>query len=555
MPVCAPLWAEDRPKTRLAAAPAAAVEGNRYTLGSFYGTDPEEFPNAKLIICWGTNPVTSNPHLMPFIKAAQDNGATLVVIDPRRTRTAERADWHLQPHPGSDAALALGLMQVILAEGLHDEDYVRAHTLGFDELRARAAEYPPERVAALTGIPAAEIVRLARRYATTKPAVIHLRYGMQRHSNGGMLVRTVTCLPALVGAWRDPAGGLLMSTKDAFDVNLDALQRPDLLYGRRPRHVNMIQLGAALTTLADPPVQALYVYNADPVASTPDSNRVLAGLAREDLFTVVHDPYLTDTARWADIVLPATTQLEHTDLHRALGNYYIQLNRPAIAPRGESKPNTEVFRLLAARMGFDEPCFRDSDDDLIDQALASAHPWMAGITRERLERDGWAKLRLPQPFAPFANGGFATPSGKVEFHSAPMAEAGHDPLPGYAPLTEGPEATPALYARYPLTLLTPKAHHFLNSSFNEMPSSRKRERNPRVKMHPDDMAALKIADGQKVRMGNERGEITIAAEAFEGLQRGVLIVESIPPNDQFEGGEGLNTLTSAVRIAPFGGAA
>ncbi len=327
---------------------AAAVEGNKYTLGSLYGTDPEHFPDAKLIICWGTNPITSNPHLMPSIKAAQDNGALLVVIDPRRTRTAERADWHIQPNPGSDAALALGLMNVIIAEGLHDEAYVRDHTLGFDELRERAAEYPPERVAALTGLPAEDIVRLARLYATIKPAVIRLQYGMQRHSNGGMLVRVVTCLPAVIGAWRDPAGGLLMSCSGAFGINFGALQRPDLLGGRQPRSINMIQLGEALLTAQEPPIKALYVYNADPVASTPDSNRVLAGLAREDLFTVVHDPYWTDTARWADIVLPATTQLEHTDLHKAYGNYYIQLNRPAIVPLGASKPNTEVFRLSSA---------------------------------------------------------------------------------------------------------------------------------------------------------------------------------------------------------------
>ncbi len=268
---------------------AAAVESNKYTLGSYYGTDPEQFPGAKLIICWGTNPVTSNPHLMPFLKAAQDNGATLVVIDPRRTRTAERADWHLQPLPGSDAALALGLMHVIIAEGLHDTEYVRDYTLGFDELR--------ERVAELTGIPAAEIVRLARLYATTKPAVIRLQYGMQRHSNGGMLVRVVTCLPALIGSWRDPSGGLLMSTGGSFGFNMQALQRPDLLGARQPRSVNMIELGAALTTLNDPPVKALFVYNADPIASTPDTNVVLAGLARDDLFTVVHDTYCTDTAR------------------------------------------------------------------------------------------------------------------------------------------------------------------------------------------------------------------------------------------------------------------
>jgi anaerobic selenocysteine-containing dehydrogenase len=474
---------------------AAAVEGNKYTLGSYYGTDPEQFPNAKLVICWGTNPVTSNPHLMPFLKAAQDNGAMLVVIDPRRTRTAERADWHLQPLPGSDAALALGLMHVIIAEGLHDEAYVRDYTLGFDELRERAAEYPPARVAELTGIPAEEIIRLARLYATTKPAVIRLQYGMQRHSNGGMLVRVVTCLPALIGSWRDPSGGLLMSTSGGFGLNMQALQRPDLLGERRPRSVNMIELGAALTTLHDPPIKALFVYNADPVASTPDTNTVLAGLAREDLFTVVHDTYCTDTARWADIILPATSQLEQLDLHKAYGNYYVQLNTPAIAPLGESKPNTEVFRLLAARMGFTEPCFADTDDDLIEQALDSTHPWMAGITRERLERERWVKLTLPQngpdgAFVPFATGGFATPSGKVEFYSERLRALGHDPLPTHVPLVESAEVTPALHARYPLTLLTPKAHHFINSTFNDVQTLTRREGRPTIEISPDGRVAI-----------------------------------------------------------------
>lgn len=538
---------------------AAAVEGNKYTLGSFYGTDPEHFPDAKLIICWGTNPITSNPHLMPLIKAAQDNGALLVVIDPRRTRTAERADWHIQPNPGSDAALALGLMNVIIAEGLHDEAYVRDHTLGFDELRERAAEYPPERVAALTGLPAEDIVRLARLYATIKPAVIRLQYGMQRHSNGGMLVRVVTCLPAVIGAWRDPAGGLLMSCSGAFGINLGALQRPDLLGDRRPRSINMIQLGEALLTADQPPIKALYVYNADPVASTPDSNRVLAGLAREDLFTVVHDPYWTDTARWADIVLPATTQLEHTDLHKAYGNYYIQLNRPAIAPLGASKPNTEVFRLLAARLGFTESCFRDSDDDLIDQALDSDHPYMEGITRERLERERWVKLRLPQDgpggrFAPFARGGFATPSGKVEFYSARLRDLGHDPLPTHVPLAESAEATPELHARYPLTLLTPKAHHFINSSFNNVDTLTRREGRPTIEISPADAAARGIADGDPVRVFNDRGECWLHARVTDGVRPGVAASPATWWASKFRGGSGINALTPS-RPADLGGGA
>ena len=538
---------------------AAAVEGNKYTLGSYYGTDPEQFPGAKLIICWGTNPVTSNPHLMPFLKAAQDNGATLVVIDPRRTRTAERADWHLQPLPGSDAALALGLMHVIIAEGLHDEEYVRDYTLGFDELRERAAEYPPERASELTGIPAEEIVRLARLYATTKPAVIRLQYGMQRHSNGGMLVRVVTCLPALIGAWRDPSGGLLMSTSGSFGFNMGALQRPDLLGGRQPRSVNMIELGAALTTLHDPPVKALFVYNADPVASTPETNTVLAGLARDDLFTVVHDTYCTDTARWADIILPATSQLEHLDLHKAYGNYYVQLNTPAIAPLGESKANTEVFRLLAARMGFTEPCFSDTDDDLIEQALDSTHPWMAGITRERLERERWVKLTLPQDgpggtFAPFATGGFATPSGRVEFYSERLRELGHDPLPTHVPLVESAEVTPDLYARYPLTLLTPKAHHFINSTFNDVNTLTRREGRPTVEISPADAAARGIADGELVRVFNDRGECFLHALVIDRVRPGVVASPATWWASKFRGGHGINALTPS-RPADMGGGA
>ncbi len=538
---------------------AAADVGYRYSLGTKYGTDPECFPDAKLIVCWGTNPVTSNPHLMPFVKEAQDRGAKLVVIDPRRTRTAERADWHVQPLPGSDAALALGMMHVIIAEGFYDEEYVRDHTTGFEGLRERAAEYPPERAAALTGLAPDQIVELARLYATTKPAVIRLQYGMQRHSNGGMLIRTVTLLPALVGAWRDAAGGLLLSSSGAFGLNVRALTRPDLLGGREPRHVNMIQLGEALQQLGKPPIMGLYIYNADPVASTPDSRKVLAGLARDDLFTVVHDPYLTDTATWADIVLPATTQLEHTDLHKAYGNYYLQINRPAIAPLGQSKPNTEVFRLLAARMGFDEPAFRDSDDDLIDQALEGEHPWMAGITRERLERERWVKLNLPLhpregAFAPFAEGGFATPSGKVEFHSAAMVEDGFDPLPTHTPLVESAEVTPDLHARYPLTLITPKAHHFINSSFNDVATLTRREGRPTVEIHPDDAAARGIGGGDRVRVFNDRGACLLHALVTDRVRPGVVASPATWWASAFPEGKGINTLTPD-READMGGGA
>jgi anaerobic selenocysteine-containing dehydrogenase len=527
--------------------------GNEYTMGVLCGTDPEAFPDARLIVCWGTNPVTTNVHLMPFIRKAQANGAKLVVIDPRRTRTVECADWHIQPLPGTDAALALGMMHVIISEGLYDAEYVERYTVGFEQLRERAAEYPPERAAELTGLDAETIITFARMYATTKPSVIRMQWGMQRHSNGGMMVRTVTCLPALVGAWRDAAGGLLMGTGDAFGINYDALARPDLLYGRTPRHINMIQLGEALKTVSDPPIKALYVYNSNPVVSAPDTRKVLSGLAREDLFTVVHDPFMTDTAKWADIVLPATTQLEQVDLHRASGNYYVQLNQQSIAPLGESKPNVEVFRLLAARMGFDEPCFRDTDEDLIDQALSGDHPSLAGITRERLEREGWVKINLPRE-ALFAEGGFPTPSGKVEFYSERMAADGFDPLPQHTSAAESAEATPRLHKRFPLTLISPKTHHFMNSSLNPVETLSRREGRPMIQIHPDDARARGIEDGSKVRVFNERGECFLEAKVIDHVRTGVVASPALWWSDKLKSGKGINQLTSDRPADMAGGA-
>ena len=374
----------------------------KYTYGASLGTDPEAFAASRLIIVWGSNPATSNTHLMPFITAARKRGARLIVIDPRQTRTARLADWHIAPRPGTDAALALAMMNIIISEDRHDQAWLDEHAVGFDALKARAAEWPVERAAETTGLPAQDIIDLAREYATTRPSVIRLNYGLQRHTNGGMMVRAVACLPAIVGAWRDVGGGALLSTSGAFSLDYTALNRPDLLPTPAPRWVNMNQLGDALLTLNDPPIKALFVYDANPAASTPNSSRVIEGLMRDDLFTVVHDPYFTDTTDYADIVLPATTQLEHTDLHKAYGNYYLQVNQPAIAPLGESVSNVETFRRMAKAMGFTEPCFDDTVEDMIDQALAVAHPHLQGITRERLMAEGWARLALPtaEPAAP-----------------------------------------------------------------------------------------------------------------------------------------------------------
>ncbi|MCA1614472.1 MAG: molybdopterin-dependent oxidoreductase, partial [Acidobacteria bacterium] len=394
----------------------AGTEAMLSTNGAKIGTNPERFADARLILLWGTNTISSNVHLWPFVLEAKKRGARLVAIDPRRTRTADQCDEHVAVLPGTDAALALGLMHVIFAEGLEDKDYLARHTVGAEELRRHAREYEPARVAEICGVEAGTIVRLAREYATTKPAVIRLNYGLQRHAGGGMAVRAVMCLPAVTGAWRDAAGGALLSTSGAFPLDYDALQRPDLTPSPPPRTLNMSVLGDLLTKTDSPPVRALYVYNSNPAAVAPDQAKVLEGLRREDLFTAVHEQFMTDTCDYADIVLPATTQLEHFDLHKAYGHFYLTVNEPAIEPLHESKPNTEVFRLLAARLGFAEDCFRDSDEEIARQALAVEHPALEGVTLGRLRERGWMKMNLADDFAPFAEGGFKTPSGKCELY-------------------------------------------------------------------------------------------------------------------------------------------
>lgn len=532
----------------------AGYEGYKYSLGAARGTDPEAFAQSRLIICWGTNPVTSGVHLTPFIKKAKEKGATLVVIDPRRTRTARLADLHLQPYPGSDAALALGMMHVLINDGLYDKDYVAGHTLGFARLRARVQEYPLERVAQITGIAPEGIRELATLYATLKPCVIRLNYGLQRHTNGGMVTRTIALLPALVGAWRDIAGGILLSTSEAFPLNHEALYRNDLRQGN-PRTINMIKLGEALLEADDPPLKALFIYGADPANSTPHQSRVLKGLSRDDLFTVVHDSFLTDTAAYADILLPATTQLEQLDIHTAYGNYYLQINQPAIAPLGESKPNTELFRLLARYMGFDEACFEDSDEEMIDQLLDDDHPALRGITRERLYREGWAKLNSSGDlYQPFPDGHFPTPSGKVEFYSERMAEDGFDPLPAHIPLAESWEGSPELHEKYPISLISPSAHHFLNASFGNVPTLVRKEGQPVIELNPQDAAARGIANGDLVRVWNDRGQCLLYARVGDTVRPGVAASPSVWWSSKMPGGRGINQLTSD-READMGGGA
>src|SRR5437868_13355915 len=380
-------------------------------LGRKLGTDTELFPRAKYIIAWGANIHGTNVHLWPFIEEARRKGAKLVVIDPYKTRTAQCADWYLPINPGTDTALALGMMHVIIAERLCDADYISKYVRGFDQLAERVREYSPSRVAAWTGIAAEDIIKLAREYATTSPAVIRVNYGVQRSQNGGTNVRTITMLPCIIGAWKHAGGGLPLSCGRAFQLNHAFLERPDLMktspLGRPARVVNMSELGRALTALDDPPVKAVFAYNSNPAAIAPNHNDVVRGFMRDDLFTVVHDQFFTDSTDYADIVLPATTFFEQKDIQQAYGHYYLQMSDQAIAPVGESKSNVEMFSALARHMGFTEPCFRESVDELIDGALDTPDPWLKDITRERLQREGHVRLNFgTDEFLPFADGGF-----------------------------------------------------------------------------------------------------------------------------------------------------
>ncbi len=531
----------------------AGKVGIKATLGGSVGMDPERFADAKLILLWGANPIVSNLHLWSRVQEAKRRGARVIAIDPYRSLTAEKCSQHVALMPGTDGALALGMMQVLVAEGLIDRDYVERHTLGFGELAERLRRYTPEWAAATCGLSVAEVVGLAREYATVKPAAIRLNYGMQRHAGGGMAARTVTCLPALVGAWRHPAGGIVLSTADFYGFDHAALERPDLLGARSPRTINHAALGDALTS-AQPPVRALVVYNNNPVAVCPESSKVIAGFSREDLFCVVMDSFLTDTADHADIVLPATTQLEHLDVHKSYGHLYALANNPAIAPVGESLPNSEVFRRLAARMGYDEPCFRDSDEQLCAQALRSASPRMQGVDWGALREGGWQRLHVPERFAPFAEGGFPTASGKCELYSDWLHAQGVDPLPFFSPPAESPVSNPALARRYPLAMISPPARHFLNSSFANLKRFRDFEKEPRLEMHAADAAPRGIRDGDRVRVHNGRGSLQLRARVNDKPRAGVVVIPSVWWKKHAPDRGNANNLT-AQRLADLGGGA
>lgn len=507
---------------------SAAAAGQIEAAGTQVGLRPEDLEHSRFIVLWGTNTIVTNLHLWPIIQRARKAGARVVVIDPLRTRTAAAADWHVRPRPGTDAALALGLMHVILAEGRHDADYVADHAEGFEELRAEAAEWSPERAAAVTGVPAEEIAELARAYAATRPAAIRRLIGIEHHHEGARMVRTLACLPVLVGAWRERGGGLCGPTAWAAWGPLDQ----QALTGSQPetRTVSMIRLGHALTEL-EPPVRALVVWNSNPATTAPDSTRVARGLRRDDLFTVVLEHFLTDTARHADVVLPATTQVEHVDLVPAWGHTYVTYNEPAIAPVGEALPNTEIFRRLARRMGFDDPMFEATDEELARTALAGARAPLDHIDFDELRRVGWAQADLPEDFRPFAEGGFGTPSGRFRLWSDDLPP-GFDPPPG---------------DDEPLALMTAKsAHHFLNSQYANLPRHLAGEGEPLLELHPDDAAPRGIADGDQVRVSNARGEVLARARIGDVVPPGVVALPSGWWASRSPGGTAANTLTSAA---------
>ena len=496
---------------------SAGAEALVQTLGGKVGMKVEFFAESQLILIWGSNSIGSNLHFWRYAQQAKRNGAKLVCIDPRKSETADKCHEHIQLRPGTDAALALALMHELIQNDWLDHDYIARHTLGWHPLRERALQWPPERAAEVCGIPVEQIRQLAQDYGTTKPAAIRLNYGMQRVRGGGNAVRAVACLPALTGAWRHRAGGVLLSSSGQFPAQRGVLQRPDLVPTKTPRTINMSTIGDDLlrdtSAQFGPKVEAIVVYNSNPVAVAPDSSKVVQGFAREDLFTVVLEHFKTDTADYADYILPATTQLEHWDIHLSYGHTDVLLNRPAIAPQGQARSNAQIFRDLAARMGFTEPCFADSDEALCRQAFGNT------VDYALLESQGFATLALPD--APFAEGNFPSPSGKCEFYSARLAAQGLDGLPDHLPNYE----LQGTNARYPLAMISPPARNFLNSTFVNVTSLRNIEGRPILEIHPDDAEARGIANDAVVRVFNDRGSYlchaTVSRRARPGVVNGL----------------------------------
>ena len=521
------------------------------TVGRVTGNDSEQMVGADLVVLWGVNAAYSTINVMTLVKQARQRGAHVVVVDPYRTPTAVQADEHLAVRPGTDGALALAIMHVLIGEDLIDHDYIDRATLGFEALAQHVKAWPPERVAPIVGLDAATIVAFARRYGASPRTFIRLGIGLSRHDNGGMTCRTLACLPALTGAYADPHGGALLSSGGAFTLDMRALERPDLMPKPAPRVINMIQLGRALTDPAPgPPVKALYVYSSNPAAVCPNQELVLRGLAREDLFTVVHEQVMTDSAHYADLVLPATTSMEHADLYRSFGQFYLQYAEPVLPPVGEARSNWDVFAALARALGVAEGHYARGYDAALSAALAGGEPHVRAIGLDRLKRENSVRLALPRPYLPFADGA-PTPSGKVEFVSASLAAQGLPALPTWEPLREGP-ARADLLARFPLQCIVPPNRFFLNSSFSQSERLRRRQGTPVVMLAAADASKRGIADGDAVRVESPRGSARFTARITDATQPGVAVIEGIWWHRFHPGGRGVNVLTDD-RVADMGG--
>ncbi|MBC8749769.1 MULTISPECIES: molybdopterin-containing oxidoreductase family protein [Paraburkholderia] len=538
---------------------AAGAAGLKYTYGAGIGMHTEFFAESEVILIWGANPIASNLHFWTRAQEAKRRGARLIAIDPYRSLTAEKCHQHIALKPGTDGALALGIMNVLITEDLLDHAYIASHTLGFADLKVRALSYPVSRVSEICGVEEQEVADLARLYASTKKAAIRLNYGLQRVRGGGNAVRAIACLPSLTGAWRARAGGALLSSSGWAPVDSHALQRPDLKPGwpsKPSRVINMNAIGDALLHPGDatfgPKVEAIVVYNSNPVAVAPDSERVAAGFAREDLFTIVLEHFQTDTADYADLLLPATMQLEHLDVHKSYGHTHVMVNLPAIAPFGDARPNTEIFRDLARGMGLTEPALFDSDEAVARAAFRWDDKTLDGVDWPTLKQAGWARLNLPD--APFADGGFRTPSGKCEFYSERLAQQGLDPLPDYLPPYESADGAPELAARYPLAMISPPARNFLNSTFVNIESLRATEGEPHLDIHPVDAHARDIGDGDQVRIFNDRGSMQARARVTERAREGLVVGLSIWWKKLAPDGRNANQLTSQA-LTDLGGSA
>lgn len=520
---------------------SAGTTGYTYTMGASIGTDPEETTHTKLFIFWGINAVSTNMHQITLAQKARKQGAKIVVIDVHKNQTGRMADWFIPLRPGTDSALALGIMHVLFKEGLTDESFLDTYTTGHKELREHVKQYDPETVEGITGVSKEDIVTLARMYAETSPSLIRIGNGLQHHDNGGMSIRTISCLPALTGQWLYKGGGAMKSNSSFLSYNETALQRPDLLKGRTPRSFNMNQLGSVLTN-ASPSIDSLFVYSSNPAVVTPEANKVREGLLREDLFTVVHDLFLTETATYADIVLPATSAFENEDFYTSYWHHYIQIQEPVIERYGESKSNTEVFRLLAHAMGFEEAAFRETDAELMEQALHHPeNPHYEDISYEALKEKKWIKAKRGS----FQDLKLSTPSGKIELYSEQMKKDGYPALPTYVPLYQESD--------YPLTFIPGPNHNFLNSTFSLHEKHQKLEKFPKLHMNEQDAKARQIEDGDMVRVRNDRGECELVVSVGHNVLPGVVVSQGLWADQK--GKKHLVNGLTPDRLADMGGGA